>query len=113
MFGPTEVLPTIVRISSFLQMFTVFPILFHILREMVSSLLFKDPEMSVKAGLIFNLITISITTLIGFLVPKVGSILGKAGAISGLMMMYILPIIVHLKRKAIYIRDPSMGLALD
>lgn len=31
MFGPTEVLPIIVRLASFFQMFTVFPILFHIL----------------------------------------------------------------------------------
>ena len=79
-------------------MFTVFPILFHIIREMVSSVIFKEPTMSIKAGLIFNLIAVIITTLIGFTVPKVGNILGIAGAISGLMMMYILPIIVYLKR---------------
>lgn len=78
-------------------MFTVFPILFHIIREMVSSVIFKEPTMSIKAGLIFNLIAIMITTIIGFTVPKVGKILGLAGAISGLVMMYILPIIVYLK----------------
>lgn len=113
MFGPTELLPIIVRLASFFQMFTVFPILFHILREMVSSLIYKTPELSVKAGLFFNLVFIVVTTFIGIFVPKVGSILGKAGAISGLMMMYILPIIVHLKRQAIFIKDPSLGLALD
>ena len=68
---------------------------------MVSSLIYRNPNLSIKAGLIFNLIVISVTTLIGITVPKVGSILGKAGAISGLMMMYILPIIVYLKRQAI------------
>jgi len=54
---------------------------------MVSSTIFKEPTMSIKAGLIFNFIAITITTVIGMTVPKVGSLLGKAGAISGLMMM--------------------------
>lgn len=69
--------------------------------------------MSIKAGLIFNFIAIAITTVIGMTVPKVGSLLGKAGAISGLMMMYILPIIVYLKRLKISIQNPALALALD
>jgi len=113
MFDATSILPTIIRLASFFQMFTVFPILFHIIREMVSSTLFKQPTMSIKAGLIFNFCAITVTTLIGFTVPKVGSILGKAGAISGLMMMYILPIIVYLKRLSLSIKNPSLALALD
>jgi hypothetical protein len=68
--------------------------------------------MPIKTGYVFNLVMLLITTIIGATYPHVGSILGKVGALCGLFMMYILPIIVHLRRQAHMIRNPSLALAL-
>lgn len=113
MFESDDVLAFIIRTCSFLQMFTVFPILFHILREQSSTILFRHPDMPRKQSIIFNLVFLAMATCVGAFYPKVGDILGIVGAICGLAMMYIFPIITHLKRTYILITNPELGRAID
>jgi hypothetical protein len=45
--------------------------------------------------------------------PKVGSILGKIGSIAGLLIVYILPVITHLKKFKTELVHPLLAKAIQ
>ena len=113
MFEATDILAFIVRVTWFLQMFSVYPMLFWITRNLFTSILNKGKEMSNRASLIFNGALILIATIIGATFPKVGSILGYVGGFVGLGLIYIIPIAVYLKRYKMNLEEPHIIKALD
>ena len=113
MFKATDILAFIVRVTCFLQMFSVYPMLFWITRNFFSSILNKGNEMNGKSALIFNAALILIATAIGATFPKVGSILGYVGGFVGLGLIYIIPIAVYLKRYKMNLEQPQIVQALD
>lgn len=44
--------------------------------------------------------------------PQVGSILGKIGAVAGLLIVYILPVITYLKKYRTEIEHPLLAKAI-
>ena len=54
--------------------------------------------MGTKGTVLYNTILILTATLTGALFPKIGTILGFLGGFIGLVLMYIIPIAVFLKR---------------
>ena len=97
LFPGTYILAFIARIALFFQVFSIFPLLFYIMRMQFSLLLYETKELSQKASLIFNIVLLTITTLIGGGYPKLGNILSFVGSFLGLFLIYILPISVYLK----------------
>lgn len=69
--------------------------------------------MSQGANLVFNAVLILIATVIGSTFPKVGSILGYVGGFVGLGLIYIIPIMVYLKRYKLNLESPKLVKALD
>lgn len=69
--------------------------------------------MSQGANLVFNAVLILIATVIGSTFPKVGSILGYVGGFVGLGLIYIIPIMVYLKRYKLNLESPKLVEALD
>lgn len=45
--------------------------------------------------------------------PNVGTILGYVGAIGGFVIMYLLPVMIHLKRMKTKIQNPLLAEAID
>ena len=57
----------------------------------------------------FRVITIFISLvplLFAIFYPKIGSILGYAGAVSGFLMIYLVPVVAYLQMKRLEILDP-------
>ena len=113
MFEATYVPAFLVRITCFLQMFSVYPMLFCITRNQFQSIIYKGREMTKTASLIFNATIILLATIIGATFPQVGSILGYVGGFIGLGLIYVIPIAVYLKRYKINLENPRLVHALD
>jgi len=97
MFQITDPLAFVMRFALFALLFCCFPLINHFLRSLVFQLFFRDKEITQKIFLSVNVVNLLIPTLITIFYPKIGSILGKIGAIAGLLIVYILPVITHLK----------------
>lgn len=53
-----------------------------------------------------------VPTLITIFYPKIGSILGMIGAVAGLFIVYILPVITHLKKMRQDLQHPVLAMAI-
>ena len=57
----------------------------------------------------FKIITVIISfvpLMFAIFYPKIGAILGYAGAVSGFLMIYLVPVLAYLKMKRLEILDP-------
>jgi hypothetical protein len=54
-----------------------------------------------------------VPALITIFYPKIGSILGYVGAVAGLFIVYILPVITHLKKYKTQIEHPLLAKAIE
>jgi len=70
-------------------------------------------EITRKEEVILNVTIITIPLLFTCFYPNIGTILGYVGAITGLLIMYILPVMVHLKRMKTRITNPLLAEAID
>jgi hypothetical protein len=113
MFRVKDVLAFIMRFALFALLFCVFPLINHFLRSLVFQLLFRDKEIDTKIFFSVNTINLLIPTLITIFYPKIGSILGKVGAVAGLFIVYILPVITHLKKVRTEIEHPLLAKAIQ
>jgi heme/copper-type cytochrome/quinol oxidase subunit 1 len=113
MFDVKDVLAFIMRFALFALLFCVFPLINHFLRSLVFQLLFRDKEIDTKIFFSVNTINLLIPTLITIFYPKIGSILGKVGAVAGLFIVYILPVITHLKKVRTEIEHPLLAKAIQ
>jgi hypothetical protein len=113
MFDVKDVLAFIMRFALFALLFCVFPLINHFLRSLVFQLLFRDKEIDTKIFFSVNTINLLIPTLITIFYPKIGSILGDVGAVAGLFIVYILPVITHLKKVRTEIEHPLLAKAIQ
>lgn len=60
-----------------------------------------------------NIIIILIPVVFTLVYPNIGTILGYVGAFTGFVIMYLLPVMVHLKRMKTRIQNPLLAEALD
>lgn len=60
-----------------------------------------------------NITIITIPMLFTLFYPHIGTILGYVGAFTGFAIMYLLPVMVHLKRMKTRITNPLLAEALD
>jgi hypothetical protein len=76
-------------------------------------LFWSHREITRKESLTMNVVIITIPLLFTLFYPNIGTILGYVGAITGLLIMYILPVMVHLKRMRTRIENPMLAEAID
>ena len=73
----------------------------------------KKKELPNPKFFIFNLVFLLPCMALGIFYPEVGSILGYAGSAIGLIMMYVIPCAIHLKRYWLEVKNPELSNALD
>ena len=98
MFPYTDVMAFIIRLSIFFMILSGYPVVHYFVSKMIEDLLFKGQKVSR-----INTVTIGIgLNSSGFLCalfyPNVGSVLAYFGAISGFLIIYTIPVVVHLKQ---------------
>ena len=112
-FGSGDVMSATARVFLLFQMITVLPLLMYLIRAQLSymitgnvypgwvDILFVLNEsylFSFARVCLLNVIIISVAVFFAVVYPHVGSILRYVGSISGLIYIFSLPCIVHLRR---------------
>jgi hypothetical protein len=80
---------------------------------MLLLLFWTKREITRKEEIALNIGIITIPLLFTLFYPNIGTILGYVGAITGYLIMYILPVMVHLKRMKTRIENPLLAEAID
>ena len=84
MFSTKNPFATFIRLCSFLQIFSVYPLLFHVVRTQFFSLILKN-EIKKLHFYLFNLIVSLPGLLLAIWYPNVGDLIGFAGAFLGFL----------------------------
>jgi len=109
MFDVKDGLAFAMRFALFALLFCCFPLINHFLRTMVLALIYRDKEPSQAVFFTVNSVCLVVPTLITIFYPKIGSILGNIGAVAGLLIVYILPVITYLKKYRTQIEHPLLA----
>lgn len=85
------------RIFMFFQILCLFPLFTYMLRTQIFYMLFEQPSQSFLRMSTFNLLLTGICIVFAIYIPKIGTIIRFVGAVSGLVLVFALPPIAHLK----------------
>jgi sodium-coupled neutral amino acid transporter 9 len=106
-FSSENIYANVARASVLLQLMSIYPLLLFIIRTQVFGSDWKfwkklDPtkpkyDPNFVLVLFLNILCCLVTTTFASFYPKVGTVLRFTGAICGLIYLYLLPILVHLK----------------
>ena len=99
MFDYKDIAAFALRLSIFLLMFTTYPLLNYFLKDIILKLFFRNVEVSNKTLFLINFGISFFSLLFALFLPSVGIILSYAGAISGLVIIYALPVTTYMKWK--------------
>jgi hypothetical protein len=113
MFRVKDGLAFFMRFALFALLFCCFPLINHFLRSLVFQLFLRDRDISPRLFQIVNVVGLLVPTLITIFYPKIGSILGSIGAVAGLLIVYILPVITHLKKFRTQLEHPELARAIQ
>ncbi len=113
MFTVSDILAFFMRFALFALLFCCFPLINHFLRSLCLQLFFRDKEMTDKIFYGVNISILVVPMLITIFYPKIGSILGSIGAIAGLFIVYVLPVITHLKKFRTELEHPELAKAIQ
>ncbi len=80
---------------------------------MLLLLFWSKREITRKEEITLNITIITIPMLFTLFYPNIGTILGYVGAFTGFAIMYLLPVMVHLKRMKLRITSPLLAEAID
>ena len=97
MFDYKDVAAFVLRFAIFMLIFSTYPLLSFFLNDMMCKLFFRNVEVTNKISFLINFGISFLPLLFALFYPNVGTILSYAGAISGFFIIYIMPVITHLK----------------
>ena len=97
MFPYTDVMAFIIRLSIFFMILSGYPVVHYFVSTMVEDLFFKDQKVSRISTVIIGIGLNASGFLCALFYPNVGSVLAYFGAVSGFLIIYTIPVIVHLK----------------
>ena len=112
MFGYEPTAAFVVRFSMFFLLFSTYPMLNLFLRTHILNLFFRKREVTQTTLVILNLIVTTIPLCLALLYPYIGTILAFTGAFAGFLIIYCLPVMVHLKRRYTQITNPLLAEAI-
>ena len=107
MFSTKNPFATFIRLCSFLQIFSVYPLFFHVVRTQFFRILFEG-EIQGLYFYLFNFIVSLPGLLLAIWYPNVGDLLGFAGAFIGFLCVYLSPAMLHLKYLWLDINHPLL-----
>ncbi|CAI4227100.1 unnamed protein product [Auanema sp. JU1783] len=97
-FGTGDILSSMARLFLLFQMLTVLPLLMYLTRTQIFYAICGDGYPGLFWVILMNLGIMSIAIFFAVFYPKVGSIIRYVGAICGMVYVFTLPTIVHLKK---------------
>lgn len=112
MYPYNDVAAFILRISIFFLLFSTYPLIGFFLKVIMKNLLFRNRQVSLLTDFIMTVLMCFIPLLFALFYPNVGTILSYVSAVSGFLVIFVLPVAVHLKRMRIKIMHPLLAEAL-
>ena len=101
MFDYISALGFVVRIAIFFMCFSAYPLISLILRTSLLNGFWPQREVSRRFLILFNAVIMLVPLTFALLFQEIGSVLAFSGSISGLVIIYTLPVAVHLKKRYI------------
>ena len=112
MFQYNSPIGFVLRLFIFFIVFSTYPLLVYFETTCVNLLLYRNKQVSpIKSFLITASFTMT-ATLFALFYPNVGTVLAYFGAVSGLLIIYCLPVFVHLKHMETKINNPLLAEAI-
>ncbi len=112
MFEYTNVAAFLLRIAVFMLLFTTYPLVAYFLNDILLKLFFRNKEVSGFVSLALNVSITFIPFLLSIVYPNIGTVLGYVGAIAGFAIIYVYPVLVHLKHMRTKITNPLLAEAI-
>ena len=112
MFDYLSTLGFIVRFAIFCMCFASYPLINLILRTSLLNAFWRHREMTKRSLVLLNAAITLIPLTIALFLDEIGSLLAFTGSISGLVLIYTLPVLVHLRRRYIQITNPLLAEAI-
>lgn len=91
-----DILAFLAKASQVLQLITVFPLVNYVLRTQLFLSLFKDPFVSYKHLIVFNVLMVTMCVFIAVVYPRVNVVIRYVGSVSGLAYIFFFPCFVYL-----------------
>ena len=113
MFNYQQISAFFLRIFVFILLFSTYPLVQFFLTSMLLLLFWSKREITRREEIILNMVIILIPVFFTLVYPNIGTILGYVGAFTGFVIMYLLPVMVHLKRMKTRIQNPLLAEAID
>ncbi|KAK3257724.1 hypothetical protein CYMTET_33203 [Cymbomonas tetramitiformis] len=95
-FESTHKFPMSARFAVGMQLFTCIPLILYIMRTQVFGLLFDTDYPNMYVVVAFNTVVLTVTSLCSVNNVGLGNIMRYTGASVGLLLMFLLPITIHL-----------------
>ena len=112
MFGYETALAFVLRIALFFMLFASYPLFNLFLRTHILNIFWQGKEITSGQLVILNIIITAIPLTLALVYQEIGTILAFTGSIGGLIIIYTLPVMVHLKRRYTQITNPLLAEAI-
>ena len=113
MFNYKSVEGFCLRCFIFFIVFSTYPLLVYFEMTCINLLFFRNQQVSSIKSLIMNASCTITALLFALFYPNVGTVLSYFGAVSGLLIIYCLPVFVHLKYKKTLLLNPLLAEAIQ
>ena len=112
MFDYTNVAAFLLRIAVFMLLFTTYPLVAYFLNDILLKLFFRNKEVGKMVSLGLNISISFIPLVLSIVYPSIGTVLGYVGAVAGFAIIYVYPVLVHLKHMRTKITNPLLAEAI-
>ena len=112
MFGYTSPIAFVIRLAIFMLLFSTYPLLNLLLRTHLFNLIFADKIVNRRDTIVVNILVTILPLSFAIVFPSIGSILAFGGAFAGFIIIYCLPVMVHLRKEYLNITNPLRAEAL-
>lgn len=80
---------------------------------MIKNLFWRKAEVSPKIEFTLNILFTAIPLMFALFYTNISTILAYVGAFTGFALIYVFPVMVHLKRMKLKIENPLLAEAID
>lgn len=112
MFSSSDISALLIRMGLFTLLFTTYNIINHFQRTLLMNLIWEQEEVDQKTFTMLNFIISFVPLIFACVYPQVGTILGFFCSISGFVIIYLIPVVCHLKRLQLQMQMPDLARAL-
>ena len=112
MFIYTNIPAFVLRVAIFCCLFSTYPLLNHFLKTILKNLFWRRQDVGSCAEIGLNISLTALPLMFALFYPNIGTVLSYVGAFAGFILIYVLPVMVHLKNMKMNISNPILAEAL-